>query len=65
MNEKQSQVIQCKCGSNIAACLVPMCYTDKDWMKEIRSYSKQGYTIGGLSNKEYSFERCKCQPKLF
>lgn len=31
--ERKAQCIICKCGSVIAACLVPHCFDDKDWMK--------------------------------
>ena len=35
----------CKCGAIIAACMEPLCYQDKDWQKDIRKYSTDGYDI--------------------
>lgn len=34
--EDMAQVIYCRCGKLFAASVVPHCYEDADWMKELR-----------------------------
>ena len=53
------QVIVCKCGSQIAGCWEPHCYEDRDWLKNIRDYSKKGYLIKMVSSP--SLSECKCK----
>lgn len=58
--DKTIQVIVCKCGSEFAACIVPECYTDKDWQKDLRECVKNGCTVKMVESGTFSFERCKC-----
>lgn len=59
----EAQVIVCKCGSVIAACVAPECFQEKEWMKDVRDYSKKGYTIEmretGQGN--LSLKACTCK----
>ena len=57
------QVIRYKCCMKIfAACVDPVCYTDKKWQKNLRKYVLQGHKpqmlngIGGIELGE-----CECQ----
>lgn len=60
MEKKQLQTIICKCGAAIAACTVPECYEEADWMKDVRKYSKKGYSIEIKDAGEFSFGKCTC-----
>lgn len=57
------QVVKCKCGEVFAACVEPECYEDKEWMKSVRDYSKQGYKIEMKENGTWKFGACECQSK--
>jgi hypothetical protein len=57
------QVIKCKCGSVIAACLEPECYQEVEWMRELRRYSKEGYDIEMINKEDFKFGKCKCNNK--
>lgn len=55
------QVIVCKCGSKMAACLEPYCYTDKDWHRDIKKYLDKGCSVEMIeSGKGLSLAKCKC-----
>lgn len=58
--QRLAQVIVCKCGSKFAACVAPECYTEADWMKDVRKYVKQGCTVEVVEAGSFRFERCKC-----
>jgi hypothetical protein len=61
----KTQIVRCpKCKSVFAGCLDPYCYTDKDWLKNIRLYLKQGYEIDLIESKSLHFEKCKCNVQL-
>lgn len=57
---RQLQVITCRCGAAFAACAVPDCYTEKDWLKQIRYYSLKGCTVDIKEATSFSFEKCTC-----
>ena len=64
------QVIICHCKEIIAACRIPEAYEDVEWMKDVRKYSKMGYTIDIKDCSEFKFGSCKCnqistQTRLF
>lgn len=43
---RKAQVVHYKCcNGQFAACVEPHCYSDPDWMKDLRKYAKQGYRI--------------------
>jgi hypothetical protein len=56
------QIIRCKCGKPFAACREPECYTEKEWMKDLRKYVQEGCTVemidSGVGN--LSLEKCVC-----
>lgn len=59
----KSQVIKCFCGKVFAACVVPECYTDKDWLKNLKQYVKQGFEVDLAESKEIEWqtkENCTC-----
>lgn len=66
-DEKKAQVIICKCGSVIAACAEPYCYSDKSWNKDMVKYAQKGYKIDVMNCPEFCIEKCKCnnQNELF
>ena len=54
------QIIYCpKCGSGFAGCVEPECYTDNNWIKEMKKYIKQGYKVKTV--EKYSLEKCTCK----
>jgi len=58
---KLAQIIVCKCGATIAACIEPECYVDKDWQKDVRKYTKKGYLIKTINKNDVQFGRCTCK----
>lgn len=54
-----TQQVKCQCGAVFAACAVPDCFEDKDWMKSIRQYSKSGCEIIMVENG-VQFSPCTC-----
>ena len=58
---KTVQIIKCKCGEIFAGCLVPYCYEDADWQKDLRKYVKQGCTVDILHASEFKFSKCTCK----
>ncbi len=59
------QIIRCKCGKSFAACREPECYTEKEWMKDLRKYVQEGCTVEMIDSGEgnLQLERCEC-PKV-
>lgn len=66
MNQYKSlrQAIYCpNCNMIFSICSTPFCYTDKDWMRDLRKYVKQGYMVEEVNHKDVVKERfgkCKC-----
>ena len=58
---KKAQVIKCKCGSCVAASMEPLCYTSKEWQKDLREAVKDGCSVHILEYNSFTFEKCKCQ----
>ena len=58
---KMAQVITCKCGSKFAACIEPHCYTDADWLKNVKHYVNAGCLINTIPASSFKFERCTCK----
>jgi hypothetical protein len=59
---KRAQVVKCRCGNIIAACIEPECYQDAQWMRDVRNYAKKGYAIDVLDCKSFKFNKCTCKP---
>ena len=60
------QVIKHKCcGKIFAACCEPDCYTDKEWLKNLRKYAKRGDSVQMIeSGKGLKLEKCLCNKQL-
>lgn len=68
----RAQVIICKCGAKFAACREPECYTDKEWLRDLSKYVKNGCSVDMIGIKEFELESCRCaeikkkkEPELF
>lgn len=59
------QVIKYKCCGNIfAACCEPDCYTDKDWLKDLKKYVEKGHKVEMIpSGQGLQFKKCECKKK--
>lgn len=63
---------QC-CGSVFAACHEPYCYTDKDWLRNLKQYVNRGDKVEMVESADLHFGgKCQCnevakidQPTLF
>jgi hypothetical protein len=69
---RKIQVLVCKCGAKYAACVEPYCYTDKDWLKDLKKHIKEGGTVEMSDSESFTIEKCKCndqnvsnEPNLF
>lgn len=60
------QVIKYKCcGKTFAACCEPDCYTDKDWLTELKKYISRGDIVEMIDDSsEVQFGRCECNKQL-
>jgi len=61
------QVIKYKCcGKIFAACTEPECYTEKDWLRDLRKYVLRGDTVEMIEAGTLKFEKCTCKeiPKV-
>lgn len=63
MSDKKAQAVFCKCGSLVAAAMAPHCYEDKEWQKDIRQFSKDGYEIKMVDPEvvRLTLSGCKCE----
>jgi len=63
----KTQIVICKCGQTIAACKQPHCYTDNDWLKDLRNFIKQGCKVDLIETERVNLQNCKCPTngKLF
>lgn len=58
---RTAQIVKCKCGSVVAACITPFCYEDKEWQKAIHDFKEQGYTIDELPcDDSWNLGQCEC-----
>ena len=60
---RQAQAVFCKCKSLVAACMAPHCFEDREWQKDIRQFSKDGYEIKMVDPEEVrlTLSACKCE----
>lgn len=60
------QVIKYKCCGNIfAACREPDCYTDKEWLKDLKKYVERGCKVEMIQSGEgLKFKRCNCSKEI-
>jgi len=55
------QVIKKKCcGAVFAGCCEPECYTDSDWLKDLKKYVKEGCTVETVEKGHFSWGKCEC-----
>jgi hypothetical protein len=56
------QIIKRKCcGKIFAACCEPSCYTDNDWLKDLKKYVNRGDKVEMIpDNSGLKFEKCIC-----
>lgn len=56
------QIIKYKCcGKAFAACREPECYTDDDWLKELKKYVTRGDKVEMVENGSgINLEKCQC-----
>jgi len=67
------QTIKYKCcGKIFAACREPECYTDADWLKNLKQYVQKGHTVEMRESGDVKFGNCECkeepkpeEPNLF
>jgi len=56
------QVIKYSCCNNIfAACMEPHCYTDKEWLRDLRKYVLKGSKVEMISSHDLQFKSCTCK----
>ena len=60
------QVVKSKCcGTIFAACIEPECYTDKDWLKNLKNYVNRGDKVEMIeSGTLQSIKKCDCDVVL-
>jgi hypothetical protein len=56
------QVVKYKCcGKIFAACHEPYCYTDSDWLKNLKKYVERGDTVEMIEHGvKFEFGKCEC-----
>lgn len=57
------QIVKCSHGKIFAACIAPECYTDSNWLKELKKYIKGGCTVEMTESKDWRFEKCECDKR--
>ena len=55
-----AQTIICRCGAQVAACVEPDCYTDREWTTALREYVNSGYSVKLINTNNVKLQRCKC-----
>ena len=55
------QIVKCKCGNKVAGCGVPVCYTDKKWVKLLRKFVLAGCSVEIIDRSEFDFKKCECK----
>lgn len=59
------QTIRYKCCNVIfAACTEPECYTDDDWVKELKKYVERGDIVEMKESANVKFGKCDCKKEL-
>lgn len=57
------QAIKYKCcDSYLAVCKEPYCYTDEDWLADLRNYVNKGHKVEMIEQIDEKFG-CKCKEK--
>lgn len=55
------QTISCRtCGKTFAACTEPECYTDDEWIADVKKYVKAGHVVKMVEPGTWSLEGCDC-----
>jgi hypothetical protein len=64
MKKNKIQVIKYSCCDSIfAACVEPDCYTDRDWLYNLRKYVLRGDIVEMIDSDKGNliFSKCKCK----
>lgn len=62
----RAQVIKRKCcGVIFAACIEPECYTDREWLTNLKKYVQRGDTVDlvEMGKGLLTVEKCTCKTK--
>ena len=59
MKQEQAEIVKCKCGKLIAACV--MGYQDAIWDKNRREYLSKGYEVTIIPAGDVKMESCACK----
>ena len=62
----KAQIIRCPNGHLFAACMEPLCYTDKEWLKDVREYYRRGCKIEMVDPQvvRVQIQHCDCDLKV-
>jgi hypothetical protein len=52
------QVVKYKCGCIFAACQEPDCYTDKEWLADLKNYVNRGDKVEMVEIGKLKFSNC-------
>lgn len=48
----RTQIIRCKCGSIVAGCVLPYCYSDAGLQKDMCKYVQKGYEVDIINSSD-------------
>lgn len=60
---KEVQVVRCSCGVTFAASIIPDCYSNAKWQKDVRKYIDKGCTVEFMNVKDFELDFCNCHKK--
>jgi hypothetical protein len=56
------QIVKYKCcGAIFAACVEPDCYTEKDWLANLKKYVNRGDKVEMIKSGTLKFGKCECK----
>lgn len=59
--QEKVQIINCRnCGKTFSVWMAPDCYTDDEYLKELKKYSAAGNTIDLVNLGDQKLEGCEC-----
>ncbi len=57
----KAQIVRYKCcGKVFAACMEPSCYTEREWLKDLKKYIKAGRKVETVESTTFQFGKCEC-----
>lgn len=57
----RTQIIRCKCGSIVAGCVLPYCYSDAGLQKDMCKYVQKKYEVDIINSSDFTPEPCLCR----